>query len=180
MTDDMHSQTRQLITSIERKDRRFRSTALIFMVAVLIALGMGGYFVVQGFKTEQAKRDQTTNDIIKAQSAKIDELSNKLQCITIFFAQPDRANLIITDPNDCFTKRLDNGDIRQLVTNPEPNTAKENNNTNTEASQGNTQKAPDQTPIVTPPDVGSGEADKPPREVLGIPVCVPFTNVCVR
>ncbi len=190
MAEEMHKTIPELIHSIEKKDRRFRLAQTVFMLAIMAAIGFAVYFIYQGYAKEQQRRIEAVAQINKNIENKIDDANKRLQCVTNFFAQPDRANLILTDPNECFTQRLDSGDIRKLETNPGPDNSTQNNNTNGITSQeGNTNNsASDQTfnpnmdglEQVTPPDSGSGSGQKPPRKLFGIPVCVPFTDFCAR
>lgn len=180
MTETLHKTTQELIKTIERKDKRFRFAQTIFMIMSTAALIIGGMYFINGQNRDRIDREKQTSNIIQKQSDKIDDLSKKIQCLSNFFSQPDRQNLVITDPNKCFTDRLDNdGGFTNSITNPGPDNTIQNNNTNPTNSQvSNTQTpASDQN---QPPDGGSGQEANPPRKILGIPVCIPFTNVCAR
>ncbi len=181
----------ELIHSIEKKDRRFRVAQTVFMIAILIPVAIGGYFLATNQTKERIAREEQTSQIIDRQSEKIDDLTNRLRCLAVFFSEPDRANLIITDIDQCFTQRIDNGDIRKLDIGSDPANTNQNSN-NTDTSHEDTQKKTDQNNLgnqnennnsqtpVDPPSVGLGEEENPPRRIAGIPVCIPFTEICVR
>lgn len=186
MVEDEHKSIPELIHSIEKKDKRFRIAQTIFMMAVMIALALSGYFLVTNSNKDRIAREKQTSEIIQRQSQKIDDLSNKLQCLGNFFAQPDRQNLVVKDLNTCFTERLSDGSSL-FLSGPVSNNTNANDNTNSGTPQGNAsqnQTAPDQPnnnqvpQINTPPDPTTGE--RPPKKVLGVPLCIPFTDRCVR
>lgn len=103
-----------------------------------------------------------------------DEVDRHLDCIVVFFTHPDRANLTIKDIENCVVA---NGDVIipikgstpdvDVIIVPNPN------------SPAPEQSQPSSPPVENEPPVQPPQ-ERPPREIFGIPVCVPLTDICVR
>lgn len=184
MTDHLHATTQQLIREIERKDRRFRFAQSIFMTLLILGFIAGGWFAARAFNEEQRQREQDNAAVITAINQKLDEQSKQLQCIVEFFTIEDRDNRVITSVSDCFSTE------RTSLSNPQEG----------EQSPNFTQGPSGPALVINPQQPGPGlepgppaaqptpqpepepeePTERPPVEVLGIPVCVPLTGVCLR
>lgn len=133
-----------------------------------------------------AKQNSDTNaKIVASQKATEEELG----CLASFFSQPNRQTLIIVDLSKCTIKHTDTGQTETLPffqTQPSPavpssDTTQKSTTTPTSTQANNTpnQQIASQTPASsqTAPQETIAPAAK---EILGIPLCVPFTGVCVR
>jgi TolA-binding protein len=180
MTD--HIETQELVRKIETKDKRFRTAQAIFMSIVLITLiavvsvqlrtlqGVQQQLQQQKQLLEQQKR--TVDEIQQNNEQQLAKVSNQLDCIAQFFAQRDRASAQITDLQQCTIVHAD-GSIEQ-PTFPQP-TGSGSTPSPTAGSQP--QSTPSQAQPQQPP---ADNSTTPPREILGVPICIPFTGVCAR
>lgn len=179
MTEIEHFSTRQLISKIEAKDVRFRISLAVFMgISIIIMIGV----ILFQLKTLDGVRQQLdqqkvlleeqkrSTDEIKATVA---ELSNQLDCIAKFFAQRSREDAQIADLDQCTIIRQD-GSVVQSPLIQAPNQAPETPPTISPDMPGLTPLNPQQ-PADPPTD-----PESPPVEILGIPICIPFTGVCLR
>jgi hypothetical protein len=136
-----------------------------------------------------ANQNSTTNTKIVA-SQKVTE--KELRCLASFFSQPNRQNIRISNLETCEIIHTDTGKTEQLPLSPTPVTTpsspavpssdtKQNSTTTNKPTQANTPQTPasqtNSAPSQTTPQVPS---TPDPMKILGIPVCVPFTKVCVR
>lgn len=173
---------RALIANVEAKDKRFRIFQGLFMgiVSILLIVLVGAqFFVIKQFQDQSAQRAAGIKKI--AQTAQHNtELSNQyLQCIARFFATTDRQSRILTDLDNCVYEQ--NGAvIPGLDSNPTGNRAAQEPVTINPNGPGLTQQSPSNTQQGDNSGNGGNSSENPPVEILGIPVCVPFTNVCVR
>lgn len=125
----------------------------------------------------QALKD-STEVLKKNQSAAAQAQSKFNLCLAEFFSRPDRDNLVVSEI--CTIEPIDNGGGNGTSTSPTPQTS-QNSTSHDQNQNGN---KPNQNPGSpgnpnTPPEPPENPPD-PPVEVLGIPVCVPFTGLCVR
>ena len=174
------SQTiRDLINQVESKDKKFRLFQGVFMGVVaimLIALIGAQFFVINQFQSQSAERAAGIKKIAETAQHNT-ELSNQyLQCIARFFATTDRQSRVLTDLDDCVYEQngtvipgLDNSPTGQTTT-PAPLVV-------TPDMPGLTPLNPQQDQSPAEPE---GNTVPDPVEILGIPLCVPFTGLCVR
>lgn len=111
----------RLLDDITKKDRRFRIAQSSLYIGVILALV--AIIAVQSITLsevkEQTRRANTTTEEVKHISEEVrrnsevvkagnEILSRHLNCIVVFFQQPDRANVTIEDINQCtFNKNAD-------------------------------------------------------------------------
>lgn len=189
MTLQEHSSTRELIATIEQKDRRFRTAQAVFMAFLLLSLlavvfvqlrtlaGVQEQLKQQGVLLE-AQRENTED--LKSTTAKV---SRQIDCIAEFFTQRDRSTATIKDLEQCVIVRPDGTIVEPTFTR---NSQEPANPAAEQPSQAETidPSSPGLTPLnpqqPAEPAVPGPEPDNPPVEILGIPLCVPFTGVCVR
>lgn len=189
MTKIQHATTRDLISKIEAKDRRFRTAWVIFMF--IIALALCGVVLFQ-FRTNAkidkqltqlkvlAKTQQETIDAVKAsgdqRTKQLQTVNDHIDCIASFFNFRNRAQSVITDLDQCKVESFD-GTSTTLPTNKNAQPQPQQQPAQTQPQNGG------QTPSNSqqPQNQGSdNQPQKPPVEILGVPVCVPFTSACVR
>ena len=191
MTLQEHSSTRELIATIEQKDRQFRIAQSIFMAILLLSLlavvgvqlrtlsGVQEQLRQQGVLLEEQRKN--TEDI-KNTTANV---SRQLDCIAQFFAQRDRQDAVITDLEQCVIVNED-GSIIELVPLRPPAAATDPQPAPEQSAQAETidPDSPGLTPLnpqqPADPTAPGPEPVDPPVEILGIPACVPFTDICVR
>lgn len=169
-----------LLDTVQRKNRYFRIAELTFVVLVAI-----GIFVIIGTQMITLGRIRDQLDAQTALSAQqqalgaertrqINTLTRHLDCIVIFFQQTGRQNLTIDDINKCTISG--NGTPQQFFDNDSgvaaPQTTTPSASTPSKTPTKSTPKPTPQEP--TPP------AEQPPARILGIPVCVPLLDICVR
>ncbi len=175
-----------LLLDIERKDRRFRMAQSIFMALLTIALA-GLVWVsaenVNKFNTQSEERRKATLELQQATLDASEEQRKYIRCIAEFFAREDRANLVISDLDDCeFTRNIDKssstgnpgnstlalgdayGGTQQGVTYANPPVS-----TQTVVVQPQPQPT---TPPAQQPPVATAPPDPSILEALGLPVCV--------
>lgn len=115
-----HLSTQELIHKIESKDRKFRLAQSVFMVLLLATLT--GVIFVQ-FRTLDAVREQlisqkATSEERSTQNKELqDKIIRRLDCMVVFFSQPDRSGLTIENINECSLNR--DGNIEQFFYLPE-------------------------------------------------------------
>lgn len=153
-----------------------------------------------------ARQNSDTNTKIVA-SQKVTEA--ELRCLASFFSQPNRQTIRISNLETCEIIHTDTGQTEVLPLSPTPvktqsspavpsNVTNKNSTPTPTSKQVNTPQTPtSQNSAIsqTAPQVqGSGSADiqgggatiqlqpavKPPKELLGVAICIPFTGVCVR
>lgn len=115
--------TDELISQIERKDRRFRLAQTIFMVSTFIALIIVIFIQNQTLggvqdQLSQAKRVAAQQN--EQADASRDKIIRRLDCMVVFFTQKDRTNLSIQNIDKCTLDR--DGDIERFFTTNESGT----------------------------------------------------------
>lgn len=188
-----HLSTQELINRIESKDRRFRTAQAIFLI-LLLSLLIGVVFVQ--FRTLDTVRQQLVAS--KAQADENSKQSDKqrevivrrLDCMVAFFSQPDRTTIRIADIEKCSLEKDDPAQFFAPVNGTSSTTTTNGDGSNTTTTTTNdTPGNPGATPSTTPPQSTNTPTPvpqppvvepRPPVEVLGLPVCVPFTGVCLR
>jgi hypothetical protein len=180
-----HASTQELINKIESKDRRFRTAQAAFMLLLLAALV--GIVFVQFRTLESVHQQLVVSRTVAAETKSQSNAQNaiiihRLDCMTAFFSVPNRTNLTISDVEKCSISGNDpqqyftpnNGTTTQKNTDGSTTTTTNDTPGNPGSSTGPTSQAPqNQAPTVPP-------VQKSPVRVFGIPVCIPFTGVCVR
>lgn len=183
--------THDLIRTIESKDRRFRVALAAFMIVValsLICILYAQFRLINEFRTQAHAQGELILDLQRDSRDANTRAAQQLSCIADFFANTDRVNRIITDLDDCriepIPQKQSSNDQTAGQTvffppraqNPQPLTV---------------QNSPAANPIqpAEPPPSGPSPSSPPPAapapdppkpiEILGIPVCVPLTGVCV-
>jgi hypothetical protein len=183
-----HERTQELIHKIESKDRRFRTAQSVFMIALmitLIAVIAIQFRTLETVKQQLAVQKATTAETTKQSDQQRKIIIRRLDCMVAFFSQKDRTNLSIQDIDKCSINR--DGDINQFFapangtssstsTNGDGSKTTTTTTNSTPGNPGANSQTPPAQPVPQPPVV----EPRPPAQVLGVPVCVPFTNVCVR
>lgn len=192
MTHDLHKSTQDLISTIERKDKRFRLAQAIFMVATFIAL-----IVIIGAQQRTLDRLQDQVEQGKAVAAAADKrdeeqtqkILRRLDCMTVFFSQTDRQNLSIKDIDRCTLER--EGDPQLFFRqgsdgNTEVTEEPQSEGTSSQGTGSGTQAPVPSSPNTDKPDDGQNQVEpRPPVTVPlpllpDLPLCIPFTNACIR
>lgn len=184
MSKDPHESTQSLISSIERKDRRFR---VFGFLAVAITVLLLGVLLVIGLRNLGRANEQLvkTNALLEQQKQATDTITRRLDCMTVFFSQKDRTGLSIADIDKCTLDR--SGDIQHFFVQPQagqssrpqssnPTSPSQTNPTTTQPVQEPSNPTP-VTPItpvvpVTPPLIQVGPLPPLPCIQLGqLKVC---------
>lgn len=181
MTDDLHKSTQDLIGQIERKDRRFRVAQAVFMISTLIALIIvisAQQRTLTGIKDQlvQAKAAQAAAS--KQSDDQRDKIIRRLDCIVVFFTMPNRATVTIDDIDKCSLNR--DQTVQQFFAQPENTPAEKPPNLapSSSAPSGTTAQPNQPQPTTPTPPVIPSPPD--PLKLLGVPVCIPLTNICAR
>lgn len=183
--------TRTLVAAVELKDRRFRIAQTVFMAMVFIAMAavILFQFRIQAGIQEQLKQQavllqaqkQNTDELKKNTTDQLSKVSAQLDCIASFFATRNRTEATITDLEQCTIVRSDGSIVQpnfnRGASSPSNSTTTPAPRNSNGASQGQTPSNPQQP---TTPTVPNTPAVPDPVEILGIPICVPFTDRCVR
>ena len=157
MTVELHTTTQRLIAEIERKDRRFRRAQALFMCLVVLALTALVGFGVHTYVTDQdrsAERSQAVLALEKHNDEQIAKTNRYIQS------------------NGQTVPGVDLTPLANLS----------NSNANP-GSAGSTEQPNQPSASAPQEEVKAPEAQRephPPVRVLGIPVCVPLTDVCAR
>jgi Tfp pilus assembly protein PilN len=116
MTEDLHKSTQTLISSIEKKDRRFR---VFGFLAVAITVLLLAVLLVIGLRNLTRANEQLTktNALLEQQKQATDTITRRLDCMTVFFSQKDRTSLSIADIDKCTLDR--SGDIQHFFVQPQ-------------------------------------------------------------
>jgi hypothetical protein len=178
-----------LLHRIEKNDRRFRLAQSVFMTIIgliLVGLVAAQFVVINNFQSQSSERAkslkvlQESNQRLGEENKGLNQQTNRyIQCIARFFATTDRQTRVLTDLDKCTYEQ--NGQAVPGVdihpTTEGPNTQGPQNTAPFTENEGTPGEAPVQPSQPTTPQQ---PAERPPARVLGIPVCIPFTNVCVR
>lgn len=178
--------TDDLISQIEHKDRVFRLAQTLFMVSTLIALILvisAQQRTLNTVKAQLVEQKATAQAATKQSDEQRDKIIRRLDCIVVFFTQPDRTNVTIADIDKCSLNR--DANLDQFFAQPESTPSEQPPDLAPSTSAPEPGAQPNQPQPVTPetPGLAPGVPDpepRPPVEVLGIPICVPFTGICVR
>jgi hypothetical protein len=127
------------------------------------------------------QQNSDTNDKIAA-SQKATE--KELRCLASFFSQSNRQTIRISNLETCVIIHTDTGKTEALPLTPipvklqsspavPPNVTKQNSTTTSTQTQSNKPK------FVSNP-ASQGQATPTVKRLLGIPLCVPLTGICIR
>lgn len=177
---------REIVDQIEGKDRKFRAAQAIFLALIFVILVI---VVAVQFKTLSGVQEQLAQQkiLLEEQKSNTDqiqattaELSKQLDCIAKYFAQRDRAETTISNLEQCTIIRPDGSVVRSLPRAPQRQAPDQ------PAQDQPAEPAPAIRPDmpglspVPPQNPQQPETPDPPAELLGIPLCIPFTGICVR
>ena len=118
MSDHLYKTTHELISNIEKKDRRFRFSQSLFMILVFVALILiisAQQRTLNGVKTQLAEQDTIAEQTNAHNDDNQDIILRRLNCKAVFFNQTNRQNLSIKNIDKCTLDR--NGDIQQYFNN---------------------------------------------------------------
>lgn len=179
MSDEQKQTHYDLLHRIEKNDRRFRMAQTIFMSLIgfiLVGLIAAQFIVINNFQNQSAERAkslkalQESNQALAQDNKHLTEQTNRyIQCIAQFFATTDRQDRILTDLDQCVYE--DGGTTVPGVIVPPT------------SSDSTAQPEPTAEPSGNSDNNSQGQQraqERPPVRFLGVPVCVPFTNVCAR
>ena len=174
----------EIVQTIEDKDRKFRVAQAIFIGLILVILVL---VVAVQFKTLSGVQEQLKQQGILLQEQKKNteqiqattaELSKQLDCIAKFFAQRNRSESSIADLEQCTIIRPDGSVVQSLMRAPDPAPETPAPATNSQPISPN---MPGLTPLIPQqPETPEVPPVPDPVEILGIPLCVPFTGLCIR
>ena len=175
MSGEEHN-TQRLIKDIERKDRRFRlaqSTFTVIILLVLLGVIFAQYRTLSAVQQQLSQAKEIAAQDDRQSDEQRDKIIRRLDCIVVFFQQPNRTLLTIKDIDACTLNH--DGTVQQFFQQPESTPSEQppglKNTTNNSTTNNNQTVNPPAQPTPT---------EEKPAEVLGIPVCVPLTNICVR
>lgn len=165
-----HASTQQLITSIEKKDRLFRTAQTVFMALLIITL-IGVIFLqsrtLNAVQQQLLQQKDTVAEIKKDNGNQLDRLNRHLDCIVVYFQQANRAQLKIDDINKC---TLSNGaSVQQFFSQPAGSAGRPKSTATTPVSNQTSLPARTPAPAIT----------RAPKTIFGMPLCIPFIQVCV-
>lgn len=167
--------SQDLIHTIEARDRRYRIAWVISALAIIIAL-----IVVVIMQYRNLEKQEDGIEKIKADNAdQYKKISDQIDCIADFFAERDRDNKLIDDLEKCNISQYRGNKKSQKPTDsasttPSP-TASEPLGT-----KSNKQHPKDKSKLKDPGNGPDERKDPPPVDILGVPLCVPLTDTCVR
>lgn len=174
-----------------------KAKLIVFLNALTLIGGVITIILLLRVIGSAAQQNANTNAKIVA-SQKLTE--KDLGCLASFFSQPNRQTLQITSLEHCTVVHTDSGKSEDLpllpVTKtqsspavPSSDTKQNSSTTQTPTQPNNTTtnttsqtQAPSQpTPQAKASTDTTAEITVPPaKHILGIPVCVPFTGLCMR
>lgn len=99
-----HLSTQELISDIERNDRRFRMSVTVLLVIIGLAIGVMlflQYQALERFKSQAARNEAENSALQKTIKEETQKTNRYLQCIAQYFANPDRADTTIKSIDDC-------------------------------------------------------------------------------
>lgn len=164
------------IADIALKDRRFRIAQTAFMGVVLIAFI--ATFVLFGVllqgAQDQLKAQQeiltgqklATEDLKRETGAQLEKQSRYIHCIAKLFAEHEAGTVTINDLETCAISEWQNPFAMGA------------------ANDGQQQSesfapAPEQSQSPAQPGPAEPQPEEKPQELLGFPLCVPLTNICI-
>lgn len=191
MTKIDNQSSSELIATIDRSDKRFKIFQTIFMIACIAFLGVVlgyQYTILQHLQNQVRTSKNELQTSIHQIETDQDKQTKYINCIAqLFGASP---NTIITQ--DQFNKCLDgaliihdkNTVLIPFNMSPAPTTPAQSgtdDKTNTSSGSAQTQSTNSNTNDKnSQSNNNQGAGQIPPKEVLGVPLCIPFTARCVR
>ena len=177
-----HASTQELIGKIERKDKRFRFFQALFMVATFVAL----IFIIaaqqrtlDNVQTQVQKEAEVAEKAREQRTEQLAEITRRLDCMVVFFSQPNRDNLTIENVDNCVLNK--NDDLNKFFQNDKNNSSENPPNlpnsaptVTQENDEAQPQKEEEPTTVEPKPPV------KLETPIIDIPLCVPFLDVCAR
>lgn len=176
---------------------RRRSIIYRLLWVAMVCLVVGGFLttilvqnantrqVLHGVQDQNLQLKNAVRELKRDANEKLDRQTKQLQCLANFFAQPNRADRIIANIDDCLISR-------------DPSSTLFNQNPPQQSTQATPKQGSSSSPAALPP-VASAPApsnDTPPKDneetpppaadstkpinVLGLPVCVLLLNICVE
>ncbi len=179
----MNPSSTELIRSVENRNRKYRVAFVVLMGLVLASLVFVvtlQYQALQKIEGQSAERARALKSLQEKTLETSGRTNSYIQCIARFFAEPNRADVTLTDLDKCNLERngtavpgVDNSPTTFLTVAPqEPDHSQPLTVTN--------QPSPVLGPVVPVTPTEPLPAIPKPVELLGIPVCIPFTKICVR
>lgn len=176
--------TDELIADLQAKNRNFKVAAIACMglvAAGLLLLTVIGLNTLQRVNTQLAQQRQlleqqtaSTDELKRNTNEQLSKVSKQIDCIAQFFTQRNRTNVVITDLEQCTILNPD-GSVTQGSSVGGQTTAPNTGNS------GGVSPQPTSNGGVAPAAGNQPQQPQPePVRVLGVPVCVPLTGVCVR
>jgi cell division protein FtsB len=183
----MNEVSHALLRDIEVKDRRFRFVQTLFFFLVAAMLGV---LLLASYKQQantqrviegQTKTLNTLTHVAKQRTDQINDLQKHIDCVVALFQQPNRASLRISDLENCSLEQLQ---ASSASGGSAGNTKSGSVNGTTLSPQPAKPVVPVQQPTAPttpqPNPIGNGGHTPDIMRILGIPVCVPFTGLCVK
>ncbi len=99
-----HLSTQQLINRIESADRKYRrsTTVLLIVIGVAIALSIFlQYQALEQFKNQSAERSADSKVLQESIKRETEKTNQVLRCIAAYFANPNRADTVIQNIDQC-------------------------------------------------------------------------------
>ena len=168
-----------------------KAKLIVFLNALTLIGGAITIILLFRIISGAAAQNAATNRGIEATNKQIissQKLTEKeLGCLASFFSQTNRQNLKINNLEQCEILHTDTGQTEILpltsisISPAVPSSdTKQNSTTTPTPTQAN--NTPNQTTSqTTAPSPTAPQVQVPPaKEILGIPMCVPFTGLCVR
>jgi hypothetical protein len=145
---------------------------------------------------------RAVQEIKKSNTDSLDIIKRRIDCLAVYFAQRDRAELTIDDIDRCTIRS--NETITEVFNLPTPPPAATSNNPSNASSSppaSSTRStpppavavappaarppSPTPTPVTPPPTPGPPSPTPPPQNtmqpvnLLGVPICIPVLQLCV-
>ena len=171
-----------LLSKIERRDRQYRIALLIFMLSTALAISvLAGFQIKTNAKVnrqlvlanQQLKKQGEILSAVKAsgdeRTKQLEQVNQHVDCIAAFFNQRNRTNATITDLDQCSIEHFSGTAGMAAKAKAAP---KAGSSSNPQATPSNTQQQQN--------NQQDNQQEKPAVEILGLPICVPFTTRCVR
>lgn len=168
--------SKELVQEVKTKQRKARFIELVMLVLIIVGVGIAVWVVgveIHSLK-QQSQNQQRTIDAID-QAVKDITTDNKHNTELIL-----ESNRLINCLLDLHIR--ESTDVSECAPEPEPNATNSAQQSTSPNQNTNTPQSQNQNPNPAGQSGGPNEqpGPNPPVEILGIPVCVPFTEVCVR
>lgn len=178
-----------------------KAKLIVVLNTITLIGGVVTIFLLLRIISNAAHQTTTTNSSIAA-SQKVTE--KELRCLASFFSQTNRQTIRINNLETCQILHTDTGQVEDLPLTPTPvsnsstspavpsSDTKQNSTTNPTPIQSNTPQtsaSQNTAPSQIAPQVQAqgeqqlqqaGNPQPAAKELFGIPICIPFTGVCVR